>query len=139
MSLADMIRKRAAQLHLTWAEARPSLVRNGLQGFTDYDPGDEHGGFIPLETGHHLYLGASDREDGTPAQWKLHITHDTDYQHAKWGIPNRKVIADLGTGNHDVGDRVMKALRHPEVMKGMRRLMVPPQGDEWWNHEVSVR
>lgn len=126
MSLADLLRKRAAtELHPRWADAYPSLERNGLHGFTDPD-GD---GMVHLETGHHLYLAASDSHP----EWHLHITHDNDGPMA-----GRKVIADLGPGDHDVGDRAIRALRHPQVMQGMRELMKPPQPGEWWNHGVKV-
>lgn len=124
MGISDLIRKQAAQLHPRWAEAYPSLERNGLQDFTDMD--DPR---VRLETGHRLFLGASDAHPN----WDLHITHDNDGEWAK-----RKVIAHLGPGDSDVGDRVIRALRHPGVMDGMRRLMIPPGPEEWWNHEVRV-
>lgn len=126
-------------LHPSWATAYPSLARNGLHGFTDYDDDHGHDGFIPLETGHRLYLAASAPDEDRDAKWALHVSHDHDYERSEHGIPSRKVIADLGYGDEGVGDRVMQALRHPEVMKGMQRLMTPPKPGEWWNHEVDAR
>jgi hypothetical protein len=82
-----------------------------------------------MDTGHNLYLGASDSHPN----WDLHITHDVDGP-----MGSRKVIAHLGPGDEGVGDRVMRALHHPDVMNGMRRLMVPPAPDEWWSHEVTT-
>lgn len=144
MGISDLLRKQAtAQLHPTWAAAYPSLARNGLHAFTDYDPeSDSQGPFagaVKMDTGHILHLGCSDREDGTPAKWGLSITHRDDYGPEGWGFPARKVAVSLGEGDHDVGDRVVRALRHPEVMEGMRRLMQPPAPGEWWHHEVKVR
>jgi hypothetical protein len=130
MGIADLIRKRAEaerQLHPRWADAYPSLERNGLAGFTDPEDGK-----VRLETGHHLYLAASDSHP----DWHLHITHDNDYGESGWDLPRRKVIADLGPGDQGVGDRVVRAIGHPEVMQGMRRLMVPAEPDESWNHNV---
>lgn len=146
----DPLRERAEAgwpaLHPSWAAAYPSLARNGLHGFTDYDEGHGHDGFVHLETGHRLYLGASAPDEDRDAKWALHVTHDHDYEDPSngedsfyWGRPSRKVIADLGQGDEGVGDRVMEALRHPEVMKGMRRLMTPPAHHEWWNHNVDLR
>lgn len=140
----DPLRERALAgwpaLHPSWATAYPSLARNGLHAFTDYDEGHGHEGFIHLETGHRLFLGASAPDEDRDAKWSLHVTHDHDYHDPdRFNMPGRKVIAYLGQGDEGVGDRVMKALRHPEVMQGMRRLMTPPQPGEWWNHEVDAR
>lgn len=126
MSLADLLRKRASmELHPRWAAAYPSLEKHALHGFTDPD-GD---GSVPMDTGHRLFLAAS---DGHP-DWHLHVTHASDGDMA-----TRKVVADLGPGDEGVGDRVVKALGHPDVMQGMRRLMTPPQPGEWWQHSVKV-
>jgi hypothetical protein len=124
VGISDLIRRRAAaELHPRWAAALPSLERYGLQGFVNPEDGR-----VPMDTGHRLFLAASDAHPN----WDLHITHRDDGE-----MPARKVIAHLGPGEHDVGDRVMRALRHPEVMDGMRRLMQPPEEGEWWAHDVT--
>lgn len=131
MTAWDLIRQAASgPLHPAWEEAYPSLEKNGLGKLTDDDDP-----FIHLETGHRMALGASGEN---PTSWTLHVSHDRDHEESEYGIPGRKVVAYLGTRNEGVGDRVMQALRHPEVMKGMRRLMTPAQPGEYWSHDVDA-
>jgi hypothetical protein len=131
MGIFEAVRRAAAaegELHPRWADAYPSLERNGLRGFAD----SERSGLVPMDTGHRLFLAASDSHP----DWDLHITHAGDLD--DFGIPRRKVVAQLGPGDHDVGDRVIRALRHPQVMQEMREMMKPAQPGEWWHHEVKV-
>ena len=132
MTAWDMIRTAAyGPLHPAWEEAYPSLEKHGLTKLTDDDEP-----FMRLDTGHRIHLAASGED---PTSWMLHVTHRHDIDSSEFGIPGRVVRAYLGTQNEGVGDRLMKALGHPEVMKGMRRLMTPPQPGEYWSHDVDAR
>lgn len=110
MGISDLLRKRAASEDAArWERARPSLERNGFSS-------RDHGlGVASTETGHTLITQY--HHDG--GQWRLWSLHDSD------GGANRKVIADLGPGDHDVGERAMAAMRRPGFLQAMRDQMEP--------------
>ena len=100
-----------------WERARPSLERNGFMS-------RDHGlGVASTETGHSLI---TQYHHGS-GQWRLWSLHDSD------SGANRKIVAELGPGDHDVGDRAMNAMRRPGFLQSMRDQMEPgAEADGTW-------
>lgn len=119
MGAWDMIRQAAAGMpspEERYEAYRPSFERNGLHAMVD----PEGSGFMHLESGHRLLPVLHDDHPG----WDLHVGHESDPD------LRRKVTVSLGDGDHDVGDRIVRALRRPEVLRSMRDQMNPGTGGD---------
>lgn len=96
--------------------ARPGLERHGLGGLASGD------GTVHLDTGHELRATVF----GDKPDWILGVGHpaNPDLMH--------HLTVHLGTVPEHVGDRIVHALGHPDVMKAMRMQMTPG-GPDWGN------
>ena len=92
-----------------WERARPSLERNGITSASDGL------GIAHTETGHTVITPWNHDQ----RQWRLHIIHDSDPGNV------RHLSVNLGPGDEDVGERVMAAMRRPQVLQSMRDQMQP--------------
>lgn len=112
MSIFEALLRAAAALpspEERYETYRPSFERNGLRAMID----PEGDGFLHLESGHTV-LPTMHSEN---PDWTLHIHHGSD------PMLTRKVTVHLGPGDNDVGDRIVKSLRRPDVMASMRDQM----------------
>jgi hypothetical protein len=115
MGISDLIRRQAAaEDERRWERAWPSLERNGLVSPT------EGPGYARFETGHSVIIPYSHGS----GQWRMWVSHDSDPD------DQRLVIANLGPGDEDVGERAASALRSPHVLRSMREQMIPGAEDD---------
>lgn len=109
--LDEATRRRAA--------AAPSFERTGLT-HPHFGPG-----VADFEGGHQLTAVAPNGQPGDTG-WKAVIHHAANEPDTA-----RTVHLHVGHGDEDAGERIMAALRHPQVLRAMQEQMRPGPEDGW--------